>query len=257
MRRIWMLIAATLMLSVAVWAQATGGGAAPMSPADQSGQRPAPNGQRGTAGSMAQDASTTAPTQDTTNDKNAAHQKTVEGCLVQSNGDWYLATKGEKKFIRLNSSGTADFNSFANQKVRVRGTEGPAAATSSSTGTGATATGESAGANPTHGHASTTASGGTTGAGVSSGNPDTAGNPSNSQNPGATASTTGKPMGETSTLPQSGNSSSITVDQSKVADKALTVTNIEPVSGTCSGMIPSGKDKDKDKSSDKNSSRPY
>ena len=263
MKKVSLMIAMLLVFSVAVWAQGGSGGSG--------GTGGAAGGSGGAAGSRGSGSGASMPTGPDTSQnptgtgnnstspddtRGRAHEKTMEGCLVQSGSDWFLATKDNKKFIRLNlgTKSSSDFSALANQRVKVRGTESSGGAMSSnagagdnsanaSAGTAGTGAGVSAGASTTGGNASTTASG-NTGAAATTGTPDTTATASGNQtsaSASAGGNTAQSSAGQTSGLPQSGSSSTITVDPSKVADKNLTVSNIEPASGTCSATGSSDK----------------
>src|SRR5437879_6375972 len=131
MKKFSLLIAVMLVLSVAVWAQGGAGGATGGAAGGATGA--GSNDTMGTRPGTSPNAPATAPPDATQNptgsgnnstapDRGRSHEKTVEGCLVQSGNDWFLATKNNKKFIRLSmgSKSSSDFSSFANQKVKIR-----------------------------------------------------------------------------------------------------------------------------------------
>src|SRR5205085_10273086 len=173
--------------------------------------------------------------------------------------DIFLATKGNKKFFRLQGT---DLSAHIGHKVKVHGTEQAAGGMAGNTGTAAgnSSIGASPGVSPdnTAAGASTTATAATPTASGQSQNAAATGDPgANDKASGlpqssAAGASVGAGVGSESSA---NTSSSITFDPSKVSNKELLVSSIDMISESCSDM--DHHDKNRDKNNQSNTSKPY
>src|SRR5437588_8469226 len=144
MKKLSLIIATYLILTVAAWAQGGGGGAGGAGGGAGAGSGgSAGSGSMGTTGQQGT-GSVGVPASDNNTTNNAKHEKTMEGCIVQQGSDFFLATHNNKKFFRLSPQGGTDLSAHVGHKVKVHGSEQASGSLGASTSAGTSGTTTSA-----------------------------------------------------------------------------------------------------------------